>query len=215
MSWQICNAVFPKAIRKKKWPAYLLSCWLQFPSSLLFSGPCITGERKQERGRIHKAPTKTLPLVSWLQSIRCRTAWLYGSSERNQGSAVYLEEPHVYRNKDTRPLSQSTSSVFFSEFIPIQTGPQCIHKTPPPHSLLLPGSLFGNKITDRNLLFFLMQLCAALRSCWGKKRSNVVVAKIPGYERANSKPSSRGDGGKNTQTRKTSQLMIDLVLTLT
>ena len=68
---------------------------------------------------------------------------------------------------------------------------------------------------DRKSSFLSNAALCSIKKLLGKKRSNIVVAKIPGYERANSKPSSRGDGGKNTQTRKTSQLMIDLVLTLT
>lgn len=84
----------------------------------LFSGPCLTGERRDERGWIHKAPTKIEHLVSWLWAIQCKTTLLYCSSERNQSSVVYLEEPHVYCNKATCSLYQSASSRFFSEIHP-------------------------------------------------------------------------------------------------
>ena len=120
----------------------------------LFSGPCITGERKEERGWIHKAPTKILHLVSWFQAIKCKTTLLYGSSERNQ-SSLFIWRGHM--STVIKPHACFIRALFhfsFQKLIPIQSGVWRIHKIPPPRPLFsLPGSPFGNKIIDRKSSF--------------------------------------------------------------
>lgn len=91
-----------KENKKEKWPAYWLSCWLRFSSSLLCFQAHESLGREENKGAESTKPQQKFSI--WFSDFKpskvrlqyCIAPW----RGIRQSEVVYLEEPYVYRNDD-------------------------------------------------------------------------------------------------------------------
>lgn len=158
-----------KGNKKEEWPAYLLSCWLQFSPSLLFFQDQASLGREKKRGAESTKPQQK-SRISFPDFKPSNVKLHYCMAlQREIRARLFIWRSHM--STVIKPHACFIRGLFhfsFQKFIPIQSGVWHIHKIPPPRPLSsLPGSPFANKIIDRKPSFLSnTALCSIKTRCW-------------------------------------------------
>lgn len=151
MSWQICNSIFSKG----KWPAYLLSYWLQLSSSLLcFQDHASLGSGEMRGAESTKPPQKS---SIWFPDFEPSNVKLHSciAPPRETRARLFIWRNHMsIAIKPHARFIRVLVHVSFQKFIPKQCGAWRLNTIPPPLPVSsLPASLLGTKITERKSAF--------------------------------------------------------------